>query len=47
MTKKEKDYCKTHARELKKRGLVYNEKKGTIETVETNYINGKSPKKSK
>lgn len=45
MTKKEREYCKAHASELKKRGMVYNEKTGTIETVERNYINGKPPKK--
>lgn len=47
MTEKEKAYARKHAKELRRNGMVFNEKKGTIEIVEKNYIRGgkKSPKK--
>ena len=44
MTEKEKEYAKKHAKELRRKGLVYNEKKGTIDIVETGYIRGEKKK---
>ena len=44
MTEKEKEYARTHAKELKKAGRVFNEKTGRIEIVEKGYIKHETKK---